>query len=165
METYRSGHNGADSKSVCGQPHVGSNPTVSAKRNATHLGGFLSFIWGCLLWTIPWNDRIVRDGTRLRCRPGMDGNYGVTAVPTFCIIGHIQLPSISLRMRLKVEGHSHGLKSVHRDTFCTSLRTGAALSSPIRALKNPDTRKDIWIFLVREMGLEPTRRLPHAPQT
>ena len=31
METYRSGHNGADSKSVCGQPHVGSNPTVSAK--------------------------------------------------------------------------------------------------------------------------------------
>ena len=32
METYRSGHNGADSKSVCGQPHVGSNPTVSAKK-------------------------------------------------------------------------------------------------------------------------------------
>ena len=31
METYRSGHNGADSKSVCGQPHVGSNPTVSAR--------------------------------------------------------------------------------------------------------------------------------------
>ena len=31
MQTYRSGHNGADSKSVCGQPHVGSNPTVSAR--------------------------------------------------------------------------------------------------------------------------------------
>ena len=30
MQTYRSGHNGADSKSVCGQPHVGSNPTPSA---------------------------------------------------------------------------------------------------------------------------------------
>ena len=29
-ETYRSGHNGADSKSVCGQPHVSSNLTVSA---------------------------------------------------------------------------------------------------------------------------------------
>ena len=29
-EWYRSGHNGADSKSVCGQPHVGSNPTHSA---------------------------------------------------------------------------------------------------------------------------------------
>ena len=28
MQTYRSGHNVADSKSVCGQPHVGSNPTV-----------------------------------------------------------------------------------------------------------------------------------------
>ena len=30
MEQYRSGHNGADSKSVCGQPHVGSNPTRCA---------------------------------------------------------------------------------------------------------------------------------------
>ncbi len=30
METYRSGHNGADSKSVREQSHVGSNPTVSA---------------------------------------------------------------------------------------------------------------------------------------
>ena len=37
METYRSGHNGADSKSVCGQPHVGSNPTVSAKKRHTLL--------------------------------------------------------------------------------------------------------------------------------
>ena len=33
MQTYRSGHNGADSKSVCGQPHVGSNPTVSARKS------------------------------------------------------------------------------------------------------------------------------------
>ena len=32
MQRYRSGHNGADSKSVCGQPHVGSNPTRSAKK-------------------------------------------------------------------------------------------------------------------------------------
>ena len=31
MEKYRSGRNGALSKSVCGQPHVGSNPTFSAK--------------------------------------------------------------------------------------------------------------------------------------
>jgi hypothetical protein len=30
-ERYRSGHNGADSKSVCGQPHAGSNPALSAK--------------------------------------------------------------------------------------------------------------------------------------
>ena len=35
MQTYRSGHNGADSKSVCGQPHVGSNPTVSATSEQT----------------------------------------------------------------------------------------------------------------------------------
>ena len=30
MERYRSGHNGADSKSVCEQSHEGSNPSVSA---------------------------------------------------------------------------------------------------------------------------------------
>jgi hypothetical protein len=30
-EKYRSGHNGADSKSVGEQSHVGSNPTFSAK--------------------------------------------------------------------------------------------------------------------------------------
>ena len=35
METYRSGHNGADSKSVCGPPHVGSNPTRSAIKQIT----------------------------------------------------------------------------------------------------------------------------------
>ena len=31
-ERYRSGHNGADSKSVWAQAHVGSNPTLSAKQ-------------------------------------------------------------------------------------------------------------------------------------
>ena len=31
MDRYRSGHNGTDSKSVDGQPSVGSNPTLSAK--------------------------------------------------------------------------------------------------------------------------------------
>ena len=30
VERYRSGHNGADSKSVCGKPHEGSNPSLSA---------------------------------------------------------------------------------------------------------------------------------------
>ena len=32
MQRYRSGHNGADSKSVWAQAHVGSNPTLSAKQ-------------------------------------------------------------------------------------------------------------------------------------
>ena len=41
MERYRSGHNGADSKSVCGQPHVGSNPTRSAIKSATLIQGLL----------------------------------------------------------------------------------------------------------------------------
>ena len=31
MQRYRSGHNGADSKSVCEQSHKGSNPFLSAK--------------------------------------------------------------------------------------------------------------------------------------
>ena len=31
MERYRSGHNGADSKSVCAQAHGGSNPPLSAR--------------------------------------------------------------------------------------------------------------------------------------
>ena len=34
MESYRSGHNGADSKSVRCNSHVGSNPTLSAKEKA-----------------------------------------------------------------------------------------------------------------------------------
>ena len=37
MERYRSGHNGADSKSVCAQAHEGSNPSLSANRNGTNL--------------------------------------------------------------------------------------------------------------------------------
>ena len=42
METYRSGHNGADSKSVCLNGHVGSNPTVSAMQRPenTAFSGF-----------------------------------------------------------------------------------------------------------------------------
>ena len=31
MERYRSGHNGADSKSVCLNGHAGSNPALSAR--------------------------------------------------------------------------------------------------------------------------------------
>lgn len=32
MQTYRSGHNGADSKSVWEQSHAGSNPALSARK-------------------------------------------------------------------------------------------------------------------------------------
>ena len=43
LERYRSGHNGADSKSVCVKAHVGSNPTLSAQQGSHHelLVGFL----------------------------------------------------------------------------------------------------------------------------
>ena len=41
METYRSGHNGTDSKSVVPPGTVGSNPTVSAKpKKRAHLAPF-----------------------------------------------------------------------------------------------------------------------------
>ena len=44
MERYRSGHNGADSKSVCAQAHEGSNPSLSAKsRKHPQRGCFLLF--------------------------------------------------------------------------------------------------------------------------
>ena len=33
MQRYRSGHNGADSKSVCEQSHGGSNPPLCAKKH------------------------------------------------------------------------------------------------------------------------------------
>ena len=33
-ERYRSGHNGADSKSVCLNGHAGSNPALSARKTA-----------------------------------------------------------------------------------------------------------------------------------
>ena len=37
MEGYRSGHNGADSKSVWAQAHKGSNPFPSAKTNPVEI--------------------------------------------------------------------------------------------------------------------------------
>ena len=41
MERYRSGHNGADSKSVCAQAHEGSNPSLSAIKITS---GFLPLV-------------------------------------------------------------------------------------------------------------------------
>ena len=35
MERYRSGHNGADSKSVCAKAHEGSNPSLSENKKAS----------------------------------------------------------------------------------------------------------------------------------
>ena len=43
METYRSGHNGTDSKSVVPHGTVGSNPTVSASEKSSKQAGLLDF--------------------------------------------------------------------------------------------------------------------------
>jgi hypothetical protein len=45
METYRSGHNGTDSKSVVPHGTVGSNPTVSAIRKSSKRVGLLDFLF------------------------------------------------------------------------------------------------------------------------
>ena len=42
-ERYRSGHNGADSKSVCLNGHAGSNPALSAKMKRSHFCATFSF--------------------------------------------------------------------------------------------------------------------------
>ena len=44
MERYRSGHNGADSKSVCLNGHAGSNPALSAKKKNRALARFFLFV-------------------------------------------------------------------------------------------------------------------------
>ena len=44
-ETYRSGHNGTDSKSVVPHGTVGSNPTVSANEKASKQAGLLAFLF------------------------------------------------------------------------------------------------------------------------
>ena len=46
MERYRSGHNGADSKSVCAKAHEGSNPSLSAKKKNHPIGWFFLFLNG-----------------------------------------------------------------------------------------------------------------------
>ena len=51
-ETYRSGHNGADSKSVCGQPHVSSNLTVCAKDNRNLRIAVVFFCYGLIFITV-----------------------------------------------------------------------------------------------------------------
>ena len=55
-------------------------------------------------------------------------------------------------MRLKSEGLSHGLKTCHRHVFLTAFR----VPPPIPEKTGYPT--GIRSFLVREMGLEPTRR-------
>ena len=64
MESYRSGHNGADSKSVCEQSHEGSTPSLSAKLlegfrpqgvfsfypNAVPIANALAFLLSLSIW-------------------------------------------------------------------------------------------------------------------
>ena len=70
------------------------------------------------------------------------------------------------RMRLKFKGLSHELRKCPPDTFLPSLRSGRSFESHLsRKQKYLQIPVGVWRYLVREMGLEPTRRSPHAPQT
>ena len=61
MQRYRSGHNGADSKSVCAQAHEGSNPSLCAKntRNRKIAGVFFLSV---VFWI--WESIFVQDKKR-----------------------------------------------------------------------------------------------------
>ena len=50
VERYRSGHNGADSKSVCRKRHVGSNPTRSATSQSLETLVFQGFFLCSKAW-------------------------------------------------------------------------------------------------------------------
>ena len=45
MEGYRSGHNGAVLKTVCGQPRKGSNPLPSVPTEASKRQRLLAFVF------------------------------------------------------------------------------------------------------------------------
>ncbi len=60
-------------------------------------------------------------------------------------------------------GLSHGLKNMPPACFLPSLRSGRPFESHLSHQKKAALTGGL--FLVREMGLEPTRRSPHAPQT
>ena len=52
MQRYRSGHNGADSKSVWEQSHEGSNPSRCAKWNPRIRDGYGDF---CFIYAVFWS--------------------------------------------------------------------------------------------------------------
>ena len=53
MQRYRSGHNGADSKSVCEQSHEGSNPSLCAIEKTTYLRGNDASTWFLYAFLFP----------------------------------------------------------------------------------------------------------------
>ena len=50
MQRYRSGHNGADSKSVCANAHEGSNPSLCAKAKSLENADFSSVFKAFLIF-------------------------------------------------------------------------------------------------------------------
>ena len=54
-EGYRSGHNGADSKTVCEKSHMGSNSILSAKKPVSkHFACRLAFSWISKRRSVPY---------------------------------------------------------------------------------------------------------------
>ncbi len=75
MQRYRSGHNGADSKSVCEQSHEGSNPSLCAKIKNHPNGWFFVLLYG-----VPENEERILGAFR-RDSKGEGGRVGDSFAP------------------------------------------------------------------------------------
>ena len=100
MQRYRSGHNGADSKSVCRQLHVGSNPTRCATSERILL---LLSNSNPLRWVAVWV--LVQTWRRYLFELAMVFSYPMV-ISLFLIRGTIAKLLISLRLLKKCFGHS-----------------------------------------------------------
>ena len=78
-EGYRSGHNGADSKSVLVKAHVGSNPTPSASEKPSHIKAFSPYDWAFFFTNLPLSDMIFRAKICFKARhaKAVDGSIGM----------------------------------------------------------------------------------------
>ena len=65
MERYRSGHNGADSKSVCAQAHEGSNPSLSANKKRTFVYRQRCVFWMMFAFGKWWRLRLMMFASRM----------------------------------------------------------------------------------------------------
>ena len=84
-EGYRSGHNGADSKSVWVKAHVGSNPTPSAKTQSYQ--GFQPIWLGFLFYNLPLSNMIFRAEISFKARYAKTVNGSIGMVKPSEIFG------------------------------------------------------------------------------
>ena len=98
METYRRGHNGADSKSVCGQPHVGSNPSCSANKKVSFVYRQKRLFWVMRSLRNVMRTSCVMSTFGLRCTPAARvWNASHHLSQRSCITYHLKNPSSPIK--------------------------------------------------------------------